>query len=213
MTDHYIPEDILQALPRDGATKKILIMTDNKTQDLEFFYPYYRFIEEGYRVDVATPNGGAFKGEYGLGLKETRKISETDSTDYQMLYISGGKAPAHLKKIDEALTLARHFVESGKPVAAFCHGPQVLAAAGVIQGCNIACWPDVDKEIEAAGATFISAEAVADGLFITGRWPADLPHHMAATLRALKDYEDYVDGDESFHATPVKSSGGENRLQ
>ena len=69
----------------ENANRAILILTANNTEDIEFFYPYYRFIEAGFRVDVATPSGGAFKGKQGLGLKETMKITDANPDDYALL--------------------------------------------------------------------------------------------------------------------------------
>lgn len=181
-----IPEDIFRPESQCADPEKsILILTADKTEDTEFFYPYYRFIEEGYRVDVATPEGGAFKGKNGSGLEETKKIADVRSEDYDLLYIPGGKAPAKLKKMEEALALTRHFFESNKPIAALCHGPQVLAAAHIIEGRKIAGWPEIENEIVEAGGKFIDQETVIDGPFITARWPGDLPAHLAATLEAL----------------------------
>src|SRR4051812_6738061 len=115
--DSYAPT--LQ--PRHNG-RAVLIMTADDVQDLEFFYPFYRFIEEGYRTDVVTPKGGAFTGKMGMGLKQSRPIAEADPVQYDLLYIPGGKAPARLKKVNDALVLARRFVASSKPVAAICHG-------------------------------------------------------------------------------------------
>jgi protease I len=184
MTD--TPNDTYKAseLPAN-ATISVLIVTADDTQDLEFFYPYYRFVEAGFHVDVATPDGGEFKGKMGMGLKETLAIEDVSSSQYQLLYIPGGKAPEKLKKNEGALTIVRDFVAAKKPVAAICHGAQVLAAAGVIQGRNIAAWPDVQKEVEEAGATFVSRASVTDGQFITARWPGDLPSHVKAVLQQL----------------------------
>lgn len=181
-----IPDDTYVAtLQRADKGQSILILTANDTQDLEFFYPYYRFIEAGYRVDVVTPKGGEFKGKMGMGLKQTKAIEDVDPGQYALLYIPGGKAPAELKKNDDALELTKRFVASGKPVSAICHGPQVLAAAGVIKGKRIAAWPEVEKEINDAGATYVNEATVTDGQFTTARWPGDLPAHLAATLKIL----------------------------
>ncbi len=181
--DTYLP----QTQNRLADATGILIVTADKTEDLEFFYPYYRFIEAGFRVDVATPDGGAFKGKQGLGLKQTRKLAEVSAENYDLLYIPGGKAPAELKDNQEALALVKNFVRSGKPVAAVCHGPQLLAAADVIRGRRIAAWPEVKDEVIAAGATYVDSETVQDGPFTTARWPGDLPSHVKFTLEALKD--------------------------
>jgi len=183
-----IPEDTYVASMQPGSKgQSILILTANNTQDLEFFYPYYRFIEAGYTVDVATPKGGEFKGKMGMGLKQTKPIKDINPNSYALLYIPGGKAPAELEKNEEALSLTKRFAESGKPIASICHGPQVLAAAKLIHGKRIAAWPEVEDEIREAGASYVDEPTVTDGQFITGRWPGDLPSHLAATLRTLKN--------------------------
>jgi protease I len=179
--DLYRPE----TQNRDGG-KTILIITADKTEDLEFFYPYYRFIEAGFRVDVATPEGGKLTAKHGLELKETRKIAGLRPEEYDLLYIPGGKAPAKLKGDVETLEFVRKFAASGKPVAAICHGPQVLAAAKVIDQRKIAAWPEVKDEVVEGGATYIDKETVVDGQFITARWPGDLPSHLRHTLAALQ---------------------------
>ncbi len=168
--DYYLPETRNAA-----ANNAVLILTADKTEDLEFFYPYYRFIEAGYKVDVVTPDGGEFKGKQGLGLHETGKIKDVKPEAYMMLYIPGGKAPAELKKNEDAIDLVRIFAAAQKPIAAICHGPQLLAAARVIEGRKIAAWPEVRDEVEAAGAAYANEETVIDGQFITARWPGDLP--------------------------------------
>lgn len=180
-----LPNDTYRPTASVDASRAILIMTADKTEDLEFFYPYYRFIEAGYRVDVATPHGGSFKAKQGLGLKETMALDEVDAEDYALLYIPGGKAPSELMENDMAVDLVQQFMADGKPIAAICHGPQVLAAANVVRGYRIAAWPEVEDEVREAGGTYVNAETVADGPFITARWPADLPSHLKQTLAIL----------------------------
>lgn len=181
-----IPDDIMVAPQQEMGEKSILIMTADKTEDLEFFYPYYRFIEEGYNVDIATPQGDPFKGKMGYSFKDTKKIADVVTTDYDLLYIPGGKAPADLMKNEDALNLTQEFVLDGKPVAALCHGAQVLAAAKVISGVTVTAWPEVAEEIKQAGGAYVNETTVVDGLFITGRWPADLPSFMSRTLEVLR---------------------------
>jgi len=176
--DIYLPET-----QNTGSTTAILMMTADKTEDLEFFYPYYRFIEAGYKVDVATPSGGEFKGKQGLGLKQSKKMSEIDPSAYALLYIPGGKAPAQLKEDQAAVELVKKFASLKRPIAAICHGPQLLAKADVIKGCKISAWPEIEDEIKTAGATYVSQECLTDGQFTTARWPADLPAHMKQVLK------------------------------
>lgn len=187
MPKENMPEDTYQPMSKASASSKaVMILTADKVEDLEFFYPFYRFVEEGFKVDVITPDGGKFEGKHGLGLKESKKISEVIPSDYDLLYIPGGKAPEKLKKEEEVIAFVKAFAESGKPISAVCHGPQVLAEAGVIRGKKIAAWPQVREEVEEAGAFFQDAETIIDGQFITARWPADLPSHVAKTLQLLK---------------------------
>lgn len=181
-----IPEDTyLPTMKPSSDGQSVLIMTADNTEDLEFFYPFYRFIEAGCKVDVVTPKGGKFEAKHGLGLKDTKIIEEAQCSNYDMLYIPGGKAPEKLKGEKAAISLVKEFVSSGKPIAAICHGPQVLAKAGVITGKNIAAWPEIEDEVTEAGAEYMDQPTVVDGQFITARWPADLPSHMAKTLEIL----------------------------
>lgn len=183
-----IPEDIFVASPLQASdnSRKIAILTADGTEDQEFFYPYYRMIEAGFAVDVFTPDGGEFKGKNGAGLKETTAVSDADPSEYALLYIPGGKAPEALKKEEDAVSLVQEFCETGKPVAAICHGPQLLAKANVINGKQIAAWPECQDELEEAGAEYCNEACVKDGQFITGRWPADLPHFTAEMLRSMQ---------------------------
>lgn len=184
------PADIFAASSQPATLgQRVLIVTADNTQDLEFFYPYYRFIEAGYYVDVATPGGGSFRGKQGMGLQQTHALRDISPTSYDLLYIPGGKAPEALKKSVEALALVKSFVASGKPVAAICHGGQLLAAANVVEGRRIAAWPEVEGEIAEAGGQYVNEETVVDGQFITARWPGDLPAHLAASIAMLHNVD------------------------
>ncbi len=170
----------------EGAQQSVLIVTADKCNELEFFVPYYRFCEAGLNVVVASPDGGSIKGANGTEFKNTRKLSEVVPADYALLYLPGGKAPAELRKRDDALDLVRAFVTANKPVAAICHAAQVLVSADLVRGKRISAYPEVEKEITDAGGTFVNAPLVEDGVFITARWPGDLPGHMEAVMQKLQ---------------------------
>ncbi len=179
------PDDIFTATSQNNNAKtRVLIVTADGTEDTEFFYPYYRFLEEGFAVDVATPHG-AFKGKNGSGLKKTNGLDEVKESDYALLYIPGGKAPEALKDEAKAVELVQAFAAGGKPIASICHGPQLLAEADVIKDKAIAGWPEIEDEVKEAGATFLNEETVEDGSFITARWPGDLPKFTAVVLAQL----------------------------
>jgi protease I len=184
-------KDTFKAAPTPERLKKnvrVAILTSDKTQDLEFFYPYYRLNEEGYDVDIFTLDGGKFEGKQGMGLKDTKSIKEARASDYALLYIPGGKAPAEIRKDDSALAFVREFAATGKPIAAICHGPQVLITAGLVRGKRMACWPEVRKELEEAGGIFVDEALVEDGQFITARQPGDLPRHLWGVLDVLQGH-------------------------
>ncbi len=191
--DNYAVAPIPQRLLKK---EKVVIITADNTEDLEFFYPYYRLTEAGYQVDVVTPKGGEFKAKHGLGLQSTKAISDVRPADYVLLYIPGGKAPQELRKNDAVLSFVKEFTASGKPVAAICHGPQVLVSAGVIQGKQLASWPEVGSEIEEAGGIFVDEALVEDGQFITARKPGDLHRHLFGVLQALEGKVSKKDRDE-----------------
>jgi len=182
-SDNYAVVPIPERLRKK---ERIVIITAENTEDLEFFYPYYRLTEAGYSVDVVTLKGGEFKAKHGLGLQNTKAISDVRPADYALLYIPGGKAPAELRKNEEILGFVREFAATGKPIAAICHGPQVLVSANLVQGKQLASWPEVGKEIEEAGGTFVDEALVEDGQFITGRKPGDLHRHLYGVLQCLE---------------------------
>ncbi len=186
-TDNYKAAPIPQDLRKN---QKIAIITGDQVEDLELFYPYYRFNEEGYEVDVITLEGGAFEGKKGIGLKESKSIDQVNFKDYELLYLPGGKAPEKLQKDDRVLKFVRDFASSGKIIAAICHGPAILAAADLIKNKKISAWPGIKDEIEKAGAIYMDEALKEDGQFITARKPGDLHRHLFGVLDCLHQHQD-----------------------
>lgn len=181
------PKDIFTSQPMNGGKAgRIAILTTDGTEDQEFFYPYYRFLESGYTVDVLTPGGKGFKGKNGAGLDKAMPVEGADPSKYDLLYIPGGKAPAALKEEEASVDFVKQYCETGKPVGSICHGPQLLAKADVIDGKSIAAWPECEEEVRDAGAIFKNEACVKDGQFVTGRWPADLPMQVAGMFEMMK---------------------------
>lgn len=186
MANPTVQDIFLPSHKPNKSAKRVLILTADKTEDQEFFYPYYRFVEEGYDVDVATPEGGAFTGKNGAGLQSTIKIKDLQNpTSYDLLYIPGGKAPEYLKKVSEAVKLVQDYAATGSPIAAICHGPQLLAEAGVIEGRTLSGYPEIESELRDAGARYVNSECEVDGQFITARWPGDLPVFTRTVIENL----------------------------
>ncbi|MET9475787.1 MULTISPECIES: type 1 glutamine amidotransferase domain-containing protein [unclassified Streptomyces] len=180
------PADNRVAVPTGEPSRgRIAVLTADKVEDVEFFYPYYRYVEAGYDVDVITPSGGELTAYRGTGLKETVALADVDPADYLMLYVPGGLAPTALREIPAALDFVRAFAVADKPVGLVCHGPQLLVGAGLAAGRRLTSWYEVQEEIEAAGGTWINEPVVQDGPFFTARKPGDMPAEMLKILQHL----------------------------
>ncbi|MBS1263855.1 MAG: Deglycase [Methanonatronarchaeales archaeon] len=163
-----------------------LIVVADGFEDSEFFYPYYRLLEAGFGVDVATPGVESVEGEHGYSREADLSVDEADEERYDLLVIPGGKSPEHLRiEAPRSAALAREFDDADKKLAAICHGPQILMSAGVLEGRDATCYPSIRDDLENAGANFVDEPAVVDGNLVTSRSPDDLPDFMAETIRAV----------------------------
>lgn len=165
---------------------KVLIVSADRFEDSELLVPYYRLREEGVEVDIASLARGKITGKHGYEVEANLAIGEVNPEQYAALVLPGGKAPVALCGSMAALDLARAFMQAGKPVAAICHGPQVLATAGVLGGRAATCYPTVAAELRSAGARYTDAEVVVDGNLVTSRRPADLPAFMREFMKRLR---------------------------
>lgn len=164
----------------------ILILTTSAFNDLELFYPYYRFSEEGYRVDVASPSGGKITGKGRNEFHSSLALKNLKLEDYTLLYIPGGDAPSILSHQEEAIKWVRRFAASGRPIAFICNGARLLVAADLVRRKRLAAWPELEKEITDAGGCFVNAPVVEDGEFISARWAGDLPIHLKTILTHVR---------------------------
>jgi protease I len=164
---------------------KTLIVSADHFEDTELLYPYYRLQEAGMEVDVASIARGKINGKHGYEVATTIALKDVDPNDYDLLILPGGKAPATLRKEPAAVSIALDFMRRNKPVAAICHGPQILITAGVLPGRHATCYASVAAEMIEAGALYEDSEVVVDGMLVTSRQPADLPAFMRETLKLL----------------------------
>ena len=167
-------------------TVKALIVSADHFEDCELLCPYYRLQEEGIEAAVASISRGKINGKHGYEVTADTALRDVDPQAWDLLVLPGGKAPSKLRREAAALTIAQHFMQSGKPVAAICHGPQILISAGVMGERRATCSPSVAEEMQQAGALYEDAEVVVDGKLVTSRRPADLPAFMREILRLLK---------------------------
>lgn len=110
---------------------KVLIVSADHFEDSELLVPYYRFKEEGFEVDVASVAREKITGKHGYEVFAEKALRDADPEDYDILLLPGGKTPAVLRREQAAIDIARGFFRRNKPVAAICHGPQILITAGV----------------------------------------------------------------------------------
>lgn len=161
---------------------KALIISADKFEDTELLVPYYRLKEADVEVEVASMKRGVIRGLHGYEVMVDKTLDEVKPDDYAILLLPGGRAPSLVRKERKALEIARHFFTQDKPVAAICHGPQILISAGLLQGRRATCYKSVADELIKAGAFYEDREVVVDGNLITSRIPADFP----AFLREIK---------------------------
>ncbi len=186
-TTDFAVADNRAAIRKSGLpTGRIAILTADRVEDVEFFYPYYRFTEAGYDVDVLAPGGAEVTGYKGLALRTgVQPIDGARAADYDALFIPGGLAPSELRELPAAIDFVSDFAATGRLIGAVCHGPQVLISAGLVDGRRMTSWKDVAPEVRAAGAEYVDEPVVEDGQFITARKPGDMPLELARFLERL----------------------------
>jgi protease I len=170
--------------------KKAIIITADKFEDMEVYFPFFRLIEVGWQVDVAAPTLEEINGEHGYALKPTVTIDDVDPDKYDLLFIPGGSptgAPATVRKIEKARAITRSFFEKNKPVGSICHGPWTLADAGVVKGRRLTTfWHDgVPEAVKEAGGIWEDKDVVVDGNLVTSRYPLDLPAFMRELMKLI----------------------------
>ena len=167
---------------------RALIISANLFEDSELKIPYQYLSELGISVDVASLKKGTIIGKHGFNVDVTISLDEVDSTQYDILILPGGKAPATIRKEQKALEIAQDFFEQNKIVAAICHGPQILISAGLLVGRVVTGYKSIEKELKDAGAIYKDVEVVIDKNLITSRQPSDLNAFMEAIMQSLDKY-------------------------
>ena len=191
------------------AAKTILMLVGDYVEDYEVMVPFQALALVGHTVHAVCPGKKAgdkvrtavhdFEGDQTYSEKRghdfilTATFAEVRPQDYDALVIPGGRAPEYLRLNPDVIAAVRHFFSANKPVAAICHGPQILAAAGVLKGRTCNAYPAVAPEVAVCGGTF--AELPMDGAHTDGNlvtapaWPAH-PEWLAQFLKVLEKGED-----------------------
>lgn len=167
------------------------VMTDGVEQ-VEFTEPRDALRQAGAQVDVIAPHGGKVRGwnhtDWGEKFDVDVELSQADPAQYHALLLPGGVLnPDKLRTIDEALRFVRHFFDAGKPVAAICHGPQILIDADVVRGRRMTSYHAIRRDLENAGADWRDEECVVDDSLVTSRNPGDLPIFCRRVVRLFAE--------------------------
>ena len=184
--------------------KKILMLVGDFVEDYEVMVPFQMLQMVGHQVDAVCPGKRKgdkirtaihdFEGDQTYSEKRghdftlNATMSDIRPQDYDAVVICGGRAPEYIRLRTEVIETVRHFATAGKPIAAICHGAQVLTAAKVVEGRRISAYPAVAPEVRAAGAEYADIPldaAITDGNLVTApAWPAH-PAWMAQFLKVL----------------------------
>jgi protease I len=165
---------------------RALIVSADRFEDSELSEPLHQLQAKGIEVDIAAPQSGPITGKHGYRATARLAIRAVQAADYNLLLLPGGEAPANLRNIPEAVAIAQYFLQANKPVAAICHGPQLLIATGLMAGRAATCYRTVRQELEAAGVRYRNSDVVVDNNLVTSRQPADIPAFMQAIFRIIK---------------------------
>lgn len=188
-------------------TAKLLMIVGDYVEDYEVMVPFQALQMVGHTVDAVCP--GKKSGEFvrtaihdfegdqtysekrGHNFTLNATFADVEASAYDGLVIPGGRAPEYLRLNPKVLELVQHFEKAKKPIAALCHGAQILAAARVIEGKRVSAYPACSPEVTGAGGTYVELkmdEAVTDGNLVSGpAWPAH-PAFLAQFLKVLETY-------------------------
>jgi protease I len=167
--------------------KNVAVVLADDFEDSEFRVPVDRLKAAGHRVTlIGSKAGSTVRGKKG---KESATLDasarERKASEFDALLIPGGYSPDHLRTDEAIVSLVRDIAKAGKPIAAVCHGPQLLIEADLVRGKTVTSWPSVRTDLKNAGALWVDKQVVHDGQLITSRKPDDLEAFTDALLKAL----------------------------
>jgi protease I len=161
------------------GNRKVAILTEEGFEQVELTSPKEALETAGAKVDVISPKSGKIKAwdktNWGVEINVDKQLSAVSPDDYDALVLPGGVLnPDKLRQNKEAVAFVSAFLDEGKPVAAICHGPQILIETGMVGGRTLTSYPSLQTDLENAGAHWIDQEVAVDNGLVTSRSPADL---------------------------------------
>ncbi len=183
---------------------KVLIVIGDAAEALDTLYPLFRVREDDYEAVVAGPEARVYplvmheippgwditRESPSYHLKAEVAFRDVKPGEFTGMFITGGRAPEYLRYDKDLMSITRHFFAENKPVAVVCHGVEIVATAGVIQGKRIATVAKCRFDVEVCGATFVNEGCVRDGNMVSGRTWHDNHLFMREFMKMLHEYED-----------------------
>jgi protease I len=166
--------------------KKVAVLVEQKYEELELWYPYFRLKEAAAVPVLVGPTAGTtYPSKLGYPATAEAAAKDVSAADFAGVVIPGGFCPDYIRRSQEMLKLVRDAHDQKKPLAAICHGPWVLCSTTALKGRKATGFSSVRDDMVNAGAEWVDAEVVIDGHIITSRTPKDLPAFTAAFLKAI----------------------------
>ena len=172
--------------------KKVAILTENGFEEVELTSPKKALEDAGAEVEIVSPQKENVKAwahdHWSIEIAVDVNVEDADPNEYDALMVPGGVLNPDKMRMDEnCVRFAQHFLETGKPVAAICHGPQLLIETGLIDGRNMTSYPSVKTDLINAGASWIDREVVVDNGLVTSRSPKDLDAFNKKMIEEIKE--------------------------
>lgn len=168
---------------------KVAMILTGKYEDSEATSPLEALRESDFDVSIVSPEAGEkLEGKQGKAeLTSDLAISQASPADFDALVIPGGHSPEQLRLAEGAVKFVKHFVDNDKPIAAICHGPQLLISAEGVKGRDMTCYDSVAVDLKNAGANYKNQSVVVDGNLVTSRKPDDLEDFNREMLRLFRE--------------------------
>jgi protease I len=166
--------------------KRIAVLVDIMYQEMEVWYPYFRFQEAGAEVVlVGAVAGQTYGSKLGYPARCELSYEAANAQEFDGVVVPGGYAPDHIRRHQRAIEFVREIDQAGKLVAAICHGPWVLCSTGTLKGKRATCFFAIKDDVINAGGKYEDGEVVVDGNLVTSRKPEDLPAFCRASIEVL----------------------------
>jgi len=172
--------------------KTVAILTENGFEEVELTSPKKALEDAGATVHIVSPQKDKIKAwdhdHWSIELSVDKNVSDVKAEEYDALMLPGGVLnPDKLRMNKEAVEFAKDFLETGKPVAAICHGPQLLIETGLLEGREMTSYPSLQTDIKNAGANWHDREVIVDNGLVTSRSPKDLQAFNAKMLEEISE--------------------------